>query len=154
MYPFDFRTDARQPRKRTRFHQWLRELPHEEYFLRYQPPFVFIQPLQHKLTPCHRPDRTTFAEYKKQPRRYRHAMHFVSLSGRTCLVVPVKPYAHIGCFAREASESEFRDLMLLTSDIARASPDATIETHGMDVGWLHIRITCPQGGCPSLPKRK
>ena len=96
------------------------------------------------LTACKLPDRRTFLKQVEAfGKGRRHAGHFRSLTGRSRLIVPLRPSAHLGCFVKEASEDEFAGLVALVHDIVRRAPrHANVEvlTHGLDVGWLHIKV--------------
>jgi hypothetical protein len=136
--------------RRRAFQSWLAGLP-PEFTIRQHRGVIVATPVQ-GLTPCSTPDRVAYAEHLSRPRLAPSVMHFTSQSGRTCLIVPVKPYSHIGCFAREASSREFRDLVTVVHTIVAPHTGATITTHGFDIGWMHIRLTPPSVCCRKLQK--
>lgn len=131
-------------------HNRLRVIPWSQYVMHWSstsPGHVVVTPTT-GLAPCHDPDDETYIPAIQQSPRYswsRTASVFRSITGRSMLIVPRKPYAHLQCFVQLATRREFQDLVRLVHVTAlaalRSHPEGIrVLTHGQDVSWLHVKV--------------
>jgi hypothetical protein len=66
------------------------------------------------------------------------SVSFLSLNGKTCLVIPTKGYLNINDFAKKATDREWLALFRKTGKLVKKGDH--LSTHGHGVSWLHMRI--------------
>ncbi len=146
--PLEFEFDFYNPRHACRVERaralkkWISELALDQFYLAQEGKTLVARPAA-GLTPCSKPDTTTFQKYVQEASPRQHSVHFRTVSGKSRLVVPKRYYAHIGCFAREASEAEFLSLVRMVHCLVKRHAkkrDISIFTHGHDVGHLHVKL--------------
>lgn len=138
-YSFDQKPSGKRIRELRKF---LLDLPWEEFQICWTRgnDVVLAKPIR-GLQQCKNPDRFTFLNQVEEKRG--GVGHLRSLTGRSRLVIPLKPYAHLGCFLREGTFQEFQDMIKMVHGIVGRSPPRmhlSVFTHGLDVDWLHVKI--------------